>query len=86
MPLDPLDIATQGYLNSPLSIAVDGYLSVEVVIEPEPGPKDTGGVYSFRTKLKKVPQKKGKQRTAARRRREEEEIMLISKIFFEICQ
>ena len=39
MPVIPLDVATDGYLNSPLSVAVDGYLS----LGEAPTPPPTGG-------------------------------------------
>lgn len=39
MAVIPLDVATDGYLNSPLSVAVDGYLS----LGEAPTPPPTGG-------------------------------------------
>lgn len=35
MPVSPIDVATDGYLNSPLSVAVDGYLTVTLQPVPE---------------------------------------------------
>ena len=45
MAISPIDIATDGYLNSPLAVAADGYLTVFTVspFEGDGGKKGGGG-------------------------------------------
>ena len=50
MAISPVDVATDGYLNSPLSAAVNGYLTLfTVVVKKKGGGGQKGGLQDPRT-------------------------------------
>jgi hypothetical protein len=92
--INPLDIATDGYLCDPLSIATRGYISVDVeVVEPQAPPKKKKGGSGTGTGIKGPSIKKRPLDiiyeddiyAEERRRIDEEEMILIIKIFTQAC-
>lgn len=58
--VNPLHIATQGYLCSPLSVAVDGYICIDVDVDQPSKPGGSGKPGRSKTSYKqpyKVPKK-----------------------------
>jgi hypothetical protein len=79
MAIIPIDVATRGYLQgSTLGIANRGYLNVEVEIDRGGG--GGGGTTSYVSKHEKKDLRKENQL-----KRDDEEMVLIMKIFTEIC-
>ena len=72
MPVSPIDVATQGYLNSPLSVAVDGYLIIEV-----DAVVDRGGGSSAKTRTYRTLPGETLESWKERMMREDEEILEI---------
>lgn len=88
--VNPLHIATQGYLCSPLSVATDGYICVDVEVDqPSKKPGSSGTGSRSKTTYKqpyKAPTKISEEDyNIYLKRKEEEEVLLFIKIFTQVC-
>jgi hypothetical protein len=83
MAISPVDVATSGYLNSPLSAASDGYLTLFTVVTKPKGGGGTGGLQDPRY-YTITPEKLDELR--AQLEREEEEIIAIIMVAMEVLQ
>lgn len=84
MAVSPIDVATDGYLNSPLSVAADGYLTLfTVVTKPKGGGGQKGGLQHPRT-YTVTPDQIDDLR--AQLEREDEEIIAIVMAAMEVLQ
>jgi len=84
MAISPKDVATSGYLNSPLSVGSEGYLTLfTVVTNPTPGGGGVGGLQHPKY-YTVTPEKLDDLR--AQLAREEEEIIAIIMVAMEVLQ
>lgn len=84
MAVSPIDVATDGYLNSPLSAAADGYLTLFTVVTKKPGGGGQKGGLQSTKHYTVTPDQIDDLR--AQLEREDEEIIAIVMAAMEVLQ